>query len=513
MPRSPAPSTISVVIPCYNEAAYLPRTLDSLRRQTFRGRVEVVVVDNGSTDGTAGIAAGRGARVLSEPRRGVCRARQAGTTASVGDVVVSTDADTTMPPDWLARIACAFAADERIVAVAGPCRFADGPLWARAHGRLLFGLVRLLYAATGRVVYVSATNIAFRRRDWPGYDVRLTQGGDELDLLRRLRRVGRVCYDHANPTFTSGRRLSRGLVYSVFVNTLVHYLLTYWVNRLSGRTVMRSAPAFRDDAPPLRRRLRTVLLAGAGAALVLLCSASTRHYLSGGVVAAAAGAGWWLLMSPRSQLLGSYPYRGDGSRPVVALTFDDGPNEPYTSQLLDVLARLRVRATFFQVGACVQRFPQSTARVAAAGHVIGNHALTHTFRTYLRPARFEWEVRRTQEILRDRLGRVPALCRTPWLWRHPALLRMLRRNALQPVSGDFCHAFEVFQPPAARIARRAVARTRPGSILIFHDGFDARGGDRTRTVQAVELTVRALRQRGYRFVTVDELLGVPAYRD
>ena len=231
------------------------------------------------------------------------------------------------------------------------------------------------------------------------------------------------------------------------------------------------------------------------------------------VAVAVLAGGYWVLMSPHSQVLGPVPYRGAPNRRLVALTFDDGPNEPYTSQILDCLDRWQVRATFFQVGRCVQRYPQTTARIAAAGHVVGNHSLTHRFHSYLVPDRIEREVRQTQEILRQRLGRIPALYRSPWLWRHPGLLRMLRSHRLTPVSGDFGHALEVFQPSAARIARRAVAKTRPGSILIFHDGFDARGGDRSQTVAAVDLTIAALLDRGYRFVTVDELLGVPAYLD
>jgi peptidoglycan/xylan/chitin deacetylase (PgdA/CDA1 family) len=222
--------------------------------------------------------------------------------------------------------------------------------------------------------------------------------------------------------------------------------------------------------------------------------------------------GYWLFMSPYSQVFGRYPYRGDGRDRVVALTFDDGPNEPYTSQIAEYLADKRIRATFFQVGRCVERHPDTTARLAAAGHVIGNHSYAHAFHAYLVPRRLAGEIGRTQDLLRARLGRTPALFRSPWLWRQPLLLRAVRHRALQPVSGEFCHPLEVFQPDAARIARRAVARTKPGSILIFHDGFDGRGGNRARTVEAVRLTTEELLRRGYRFVTVDELLGVPAYQ-
>lgn len=218
-----------------------------------------------------------------------------------------------------------------------------------------------------------------------------------------------------------------------------------------------------------------------------------------------------VFLSPSSQLFGRYPWRGRDDEPVVALTFDDGPNEPYTSRIAEILGERSVRATFFQVGWCVQRSPTVTAALAAAGHVIGNHSLSHRLRTYLRPGAFAEEIARTQEILRQVLGIEPALVRTPWLWRQPAILSMLGRSGLTPVSGLFCHPLEVFQVDAAKIAARAIAKAGPGAIIIFHDGYNARGGDRAQTVDAVRMTVDGLRDRGYRFVTVDELLGIPPY--
>jgi len=238
----------SVVIPCFNEAGYLADALLSLQKQDFDGAYEVVVVDNNCTDDTAGIARDLGARVVAEPVAGVCNARQRGTLAARGEIVVSADADTVYSRDWLSRIDEMFRADPGVVAVVGPCRYADGPRWGRVYGRMLFGAVNGVYRMTGRAVYASATNIAFRRDAWTGYDTNLTQGGDELDQLRRLRQQGRIVYDHANPTHTSGRRFTRGLGYNMFVTLPVHYLLTYGVNRIAGRRVLGSAPAFRDEA-------------------------------------------------------------------------------------------------------------------------------------------------------------------------------------------------------------------------------------------------------------------------
>ena len=87
----------SIIVPAYNEAAYLGRALDSLLHQDYNGRYEVIVVDNNSTDGTAAIAAQYGVPVVTEPQQGVCAARQRGVDCATGEIIISTDADTTQP--------------------------------------------------------------------------------------------------------------------------------------------------------------------------------------------------------------------------------------------------------------------------------------------------------------------------------------------------------------------------------------------------------------------------------
>jgi peptidoglycan/xylan/chitin deacetylase (PgdA/CDA1 family) len=215
-------------------------------------------------------------------------------------------------------------------------------------------------------------------------------------------------------------------------------------------------------------------------------------------------------MSPYSQLLGPFPYRAAGSERVVALTFDDGPNEPYTSQIADFLDLHDIKGTFFQVGRAVGRHPEVTARLAASGHVIGHHGQAHQFGRYLRPQTLANDIQQGLDAFAV-LGLRPLLYRPPWLLRIPALRGIARGHRLRVISGEFCHPLEVFQPAPERIARRALAKTRPGSILIFHDGFDGRGGNRASTVEAVKIVVDGLFRRGYRFTTVDRLLGVPAY--
>jgi glycosyltransferase involved in cell wall biosynthesis len=263
----------SVVIPAYNEAEFLGSCLDSLLAQDFRDSYEIIVVDNNSTDATAEVARSRGVTVVHEPKPGVCSARQCGTTAARGEIVVSTDADTTFGSDWLSRIDQAFRDDPARVAVAGPCRFADPPWWGRVYTGVLFTVVSLVASLTGRILYVTATNIAFRKSEWPGYDTEATQGGDELDLLRRLRSRGPVAFVFSNPTFTSSRRLHRGLAYNIVVTCLYYYVLGYALNRLAGRRVVGMAPAFRATTAcqgKVQRKVREFAGLGFGLAFCVI---------------------------------------------------------------------------------------------------------------------------------------------------------------------------------------------------------------------------------------------------
>jgi peptidoglycan-N-acetylglucosamine deacetylase len=230
-----------------------------------------------------------------------------------------------------------------------------------------------------------------------------------------------------------------------------------------------------------------------------------------GAAAVAAGASYWYFNSPYSQALCPFPYRGPADDKVIALTFDDGPNEPYTSRLADFLAERQVRATFFQVGRAVLRYPEVSRRLIADGHVIGNHSFTHELTNFLTAKTLAEEVRKGQAALAT-VGLRPALYRPPWLLRTPALPGILASHGLLPVSGQFSHQLEAFQPRPQVIADAAAAKAKPGGIVIFHDGFDGRAANRANTVAAAKIVVERLAGDGYRFVTVAELLGVPAYQ-
>jgi glycosyltransferase involved in cell wall biosynthesis len=237
----------SVVIPCYNEADFIADTLRSLEAQDTTEKYEVIVVDNNCTDETIKIAKKYGARIVSERQPGICAARQAGTEAARGEIIISTDADTIFSPSWLTDIDNEFKSDRQLVAVGGPVRYFDGPWWGKVYTHFLFGGSYAYSLITGHPFYVTATNFAFKKTAWTGYNIMITQGGDELYLLHRLREQGRVRFNNSNSTYTSARRLSRGLIYSVFASFLFYYVGAYYIDRIFKRSIIGPAPAFRNS--------------------------------------------------------------------------------------------------------------------------------------------------------------------------------------------------------------------------------------------------------------------------
>ena len=268
-PNSPR---FSIVIPCYNEEDYIASALESLFSQQTSCSYEVVVVDNNCTDRTAEIAASYGARVVKETTPGICAARQAGTDAALGEIVISTDADTNFNPNWLESYHQAYLADPELIAVGGSCRYYDCPWWGKIYPKFQFGLDNLLYRLSGRVFYITANNISFKRAVFDGYDPLLSdyQGGDEIKLLHQLRAKGKVGFLPDNITYTSGRRLQNGLFYNLFVTFCFYYLAGYFINSLFKRRVIGNAPAFRSSNRQLQPNLVPFIVAAVAFSLPLL---------------------------------------------------------------------------------------------------------------------------------------------------------------------------------------------------------------------------------------------------
>ena len=229
--------------------------------------------------------------------------------------------------------------------------------------------------------------------------------------------------------------------------------------------------------------------------------------LGGGLLVAAA---YLLAIWPQSQVYGRIRTRGPVTTPpLVALTFDDGPNDPATSAILDVLAAKGVKATFFVVGANAEVFPETLRRTVAEGHAIGNHSYSHRKRATLRDLRYG-ELEQTQAVIERITGVRPALYRSPNGFHTPWQLAAVRAAGLTTVHWNV-QTLDWERPDPEVIVRRVLDRVGPGSIVLLHDGDDTnRGSDRTPTVAALPMLIDALQARGYRLVTVPELLGLPA---
>ncbi len=271
---------ISVVIPCYNEELFIGDCLDSLKAQNFHGDFEIIVVDNNSSDHTAEIAKSCGVKVVSESRKGVCAARQAGTEAAQGNIIVSTDADTIFASDWLSKINKEFLKNPEVVMVSGPCKFINAPWWGLAYTSVLFGSVKIVYRLTGKVWYATGCNTAFRKKSWSGYNIRLAQGGDELGLLNDLKKRGEIKFLPDNIVFTSSRRLNKGLIYNLLVTVSLYYIFDYFIGLAVGRSIIGSYPAFRDNNIKSRYRLSASKLMTAAFVVVVVLSIVHTDFVS-----------------------------------------------------------------------------------------------------------------------------------------------------------------------------------------------------------------------------------------
>ena len=207
-----------------------------------------------------------------------------------------------------------------------------------------------------------------------------------------------------------------------------------------------------------------------------------------------------------NQLLGKVVYRKLTKEKLIALTFDDGPNEPYTSQILDILKKYNIKATFFPVGENIVRQKQILKRMSNENHVVGIHSYSHAFFSPFLSPSFKKEIASSQDVIINTIGKKPFLFRPPWLFRTPAMIKTAKKFGLTTISGSFGSYFEVFKVNPSKIAHDAINNTRPGTILIFHDGYNNKGTDRSKTVQALQIYIPAVQKLGYRFVTVPELI-------
>lgn len=185
---------------------------------------------------------------------------------------------------------------------------------------------------------------------------------------------------------------------------------------------------------------------------------------------------------------------------VIALTFDDGPWPKSTAQILDILKANNIKATFFEIGQNLKNYPELGKRVVAEGHVIGNHTWHHWYH-YLNPQAAAFEIESTTDLIYQTTGVKTNLFRPPGGIMRNGVVEYAKNKkyAIVMWSAD---SVDYSRPSVPRLIHNIMKETKPGGIVLMHDG----GGNRSHTVEALPEVIKDLRNQGYSFVTIPELL-------
>ncbi len=229
-------------------------------------------------------------------------------------------------------------------------------------------------------------------------------------------------------------------------------------------------------------------------------------------------AGYETLEEPGNQLFGKTVVRGAPTQREVALTFDDGPNPPYTDRILDVLRDERVPATFFVVGRAAAAYPATIRRIVREGHTLGNHTWDHPHLIVQTRAAMRIELERTDATIAAITGRHTTLMRPPFGARDFAVMAEAHKLGYRVVMWSVPLPHDWEQPGDATIARRVTEKVADGSIIVLHDGNRGRlcsrerhagphDCDRSQDVAATREIIETLRGRDFQFVTVPKLIA------
>ena len=491
--------SVSVVIPAYNEELLIRACLDAVKAQDYAGPIEILVIDNASTDATGAIARACGVRVIEEPRRGYGSALRRGFSEATGDVIASTDADTIVPADWISRFAREYDAHPDVVAIGGAIEF----FGANRPGRLLtegvLPFVNRIDRANPAGPHLWGANLSVRRDAFEkigGWNPEFSFQAD-TELSERLRAAGRVILLEDHFVCTSSRRWNHALIPSV-LQSATNFV---WFH-LTGRPLWRDFSNIREASPaPLPPPAAWARLAVGRPQRVLATTCAA-------FVVASLG---WFAFAPWSHAFGRTEWTAATQRKEIALTFDDGPEEPYTSEVLDTLEREHVPATFFLVGESVALDPNAPKRMVRDGDAIGNHTETHTPAFALEP---EWLQARDLDTAERAIARASGvyahLFRPPQGLRSPWLMGLVDRDSLLTVTWD--DAPRDWEPRSPdQLVSSTLAQAHPGAIVLLHDGLNLdHHADRSATVEALPRIIDRLRAEGYVFVTLPTLLHEPA---
>ncbi len=229
-------------------------------------------------------------------------------------------------------------------------------------------------------------------------------------------------------------------------------------------------------------------------------------YLAGGAFLAAVSAGYQS-MAPTGQWYGrTFTGLKRGSK-QIALTYDDGPNDPHTFRLLEVLAKHDVRATFFLIGRYVKQRPDIAQALARQGHVIGNHTFSHPNLIFASAQETLAQLQECERALTDAVGEHSRLFRPPFGGRRPATLRAARSLGLESVMWNVT-GWDWRGKPAEYVEDKVTRKIRGGNVVLLHDGSHAAfGADRSQTVIATDHLIARYKSEGFQFVTVPQMMA------
>lgn len=235
------------------------------------------------------------------------------------------------------------------------------------------------------------------------------------------------------------------------------------------------------------------------------------RYLTGVAAIAAASSLGYQSMAPTGQWFGrAFTGLGRGSK-QLALTYDDGPNDPYTLHLLEVLARHSVRATFFLIGRYVQQRSDIVRELVKAGHVVGNHTFTHPLLIFKSANELRTQLKDCDRALTDGVAEHSNLFRPPFGGRRPVVMQIARQMGLEPIMWNVT-GYDWNAPSVEHIERKVARQFRGGSVILLHDGGHRNfGADRSFTVTATDRLISRYRSEGYEFVTIPEMMRKPDF--
>ncbi len=462
---------ISIVVPARNEERFLGQCLSSLKEQDYASNYEIIVVDNASTDRTHEIASRFGVKVVYEANVGTGWARQRGLLEASGTIVAFTDADTMVPRRWLSTLAHRFGDSHETIAVTGPYAFFDVGAMVRAISYAMNFVFIILDNAFRYITRKGGTlwgsNFAGIKQvllDVGGFNTCIKYLGEDFELSLRLRGKGKVRLIPNLFVLTSARRRREKGLICTYWNYIANYFSVLFYNKPLPQTL--------EDMPrKLVRATLNKLLPG---------------YSYGGLIS-----------------------NGNRHKKQIALTFDDGPNEPFTSRILDILAEHSIKATFFMLGENAERFADVCQRIQREEHVIGNHSYSHSRWLALRKRKdIAQELKCTQEAIYKASGVKPCLFRPPYGFWTPWMLRTAKKLGFTIITWDNMTNDWESTKAANEIVTAILERARPGGIIVLHDGRDIRQGyDRTPLLRALPVIIAGLKRQDYQFVTVPQLIG------